>query len=133
MPTTSGAVTGAPRIWIRLEGVGAFALALFLYERGGHSWLLFVVLFLVPDVSFAGYLAGPRTGAWCYNAVHSYVGPLLLAAAFLADGRPPVIALIWGAHVGMDRALGYGLKYPDAFQSTHLGRIGRPSASLPAS
>jgi hypothetical protein len=118
-----GAVTGAPRVWLRLEGVVVLVLAALLYRRGGHSWLLFALLFLTPDLSFAGYLAGPRVGAWAYNVAHSYVGPALAAAAAILTGRPPVAALIWAAHVGFDRALGYGLKYPSGFATTHLGGL----------
>lgn len=120
-----GAVTGAPRLWLRLEGLAVLALAVLLFARGGHSWMLLAMLFLVPDLSFAAYLAGPRVGAIGYNLVHSYVGPALAAAAALLTGRPPVAALIWAAHIGFDRALGYGLKYPTAFHDTHLGRLGR--------
>jgi hypothetical protein len=120
-----GAVAGAPRAWLRLEGVAVLALAVLLYARGGHSWLLFAALFLAPDLSFAAYLAGPRAGAFGYNVAHSYVGPVVAAALALLTGRPPVVALLWAAHVGFDRALGYGLKYPSGFADTHLGRIGR--------
>lgn len=124
MPTSlSGAVTGAPRTWLRLEGLAVFALALLLYARGGHSWMLLVVLFLAPDLSFLAYLAGPRIGSLGYNLAHSYVGPCIAAALPLATGRPPVPALIWAAHIGFDRALGYGLKYPADFADTHLGRL----------
>lgn len=122
---TSGAVSGSVRAWLRLEGLIVLLVAISLYARGDHSWILFAALFFVPDVSFAGYLAGPRVGAVIYNMAHSYVGPLVLAAAFLADGRTPELALIWTAHIGFDRALGFGLKYPTAFGDTHLGRIGR--------
>lgn len=117
------AVGGAPRAWLRLEGLAVLALAVLLFELGGHSWLLFAALFLVPDVSFAAYLAGPRAGAIGYNVAHSYVGPVLVAALALLTGRPPVAALIWAAHIGFDRALGYGLKYPSGFADTHLGRL----------
>jgi hypothetical protein len=122
---TPGAVTGTPRLIVRLEGLAAFALATWLFARGGHSWPLFAILFLVPDVSFAAYAMGPRLGALGYNLLHSYVGPIVLGALFVATGRPPVLALVWAAHVGFDRMLGYGLKYPTAFGDTHLGRIGR--------
>ena len=124
-PPTPGAAAGSVRLWLRLEGLAVLLVAAYLFARGGHSWMLFAALFLVPDLSFAAYLAGPRAGAVVYNALHSHVGPLLLAAAFLATGRPPVISLVWAAHIGFDRALGYGLKYPTAFDETHLGRIGR--------
>ncbi|HEY0971399.1 MAG TPA: DUF4260 domain-containing protein [Gemmatimonadales bacterium] len=121
----SGAVVGAPRLWLRLEGAAVLALALVVYARGGHTWALLAILFLAPDLSFAGYLAGPRVGATVYNLAHSYVGPVALAAWAVLTGRPPVAATIWFAHVGFDRMLGYGLKYPTAFSDTHLGRIGR--------
>lgn len=120
-----GAVTGAPRRWLRLEGLAVLALALLVYQRGGHSWLLLAALFLAPDLSFAAYLAGPRVGALGYNVAHSYVGPALAAALALLTGRPPVVACIWAAHIGFDRALGYGLKYPSGFADTHLGPLGR--------
>jgi hypothetical protein len=113
-------------VWLRLEGLVALVLATYLYANEGGSWLLFGALFFVPDISFAGYFAGPRVGAMVYNVAHSYVGPIVLAAALLLAGRPgPLLALVWGAHVGFDRALGYGLKYPTAFHDTHLGRIGQ--------
>lgn len=131
-PLTSGAATGSVRLWLRLEGLAILALAAYLYARGGHSWLLFAALFLAPDLSFAAYLAGSRIGAHGYNLLHNYVGPLVLAAALLATGRPPVLSLIWAAHIGFDRLLGYGLKYPTVFGDTHLGMIGRPDRSRPA-
>ena len=121
----SGAATGTVRVWLRLEGLAVFALALLLYQRGDHSWLLFALLVLAPDLSFAGYLAGPRTGARAYNTLHSYVAPLLLAIVLLSIGDAPAIALIWCAHIAFDRLLGYGLKYPTGFGHTHLGRMGR--------
>jgi hypothetical protein len=86
---------------------------------------VFAVLFFAPDVSFAGYLAGPRVGAALYNVAHSYVAPLALATTLLALGAGPNLVLVWAAHIGFDRALGYGLKYPSGFGDTHLGRIGR--------
>lgn len=121
----TGAVTGSVRLWLRLEGLLALVAATSLYAQLGHSWGLFAALFLVPDVSFAGYLAGARVGAVVYNLAHSYVGPLLLGVAALATEGSPGWALIWAAHIGVDRALGYGLKYPAGFGDTHLGRIGR--------
>jgi uncharacterized protein DUF4260 len=121
-----GAVHGPVRVWLRLEGLVAFLVTTYLYANEGGSWLLFGVLFFAPDISFAGYLAGPRVGAVIYNVAHSYVGPLALAAAFFMSGSIRLLlALVWGAHVGFDRALGYELKYPTAFRDTHLGRIGQ--------
>jgi hypothetical protein len=103
------------------------ALAVVLYWRGGFSWVLFALLFLVPDVSMLGYLINPKIGAACYNAVHTYVGPFVLALVGLFASFPicVAIALIWVAHIGFDRLLGYGLKYATSFTDTHLGKIGR--------
>ena len=90
------------------------------------SWLLFAALLLVPDVSFAAYLAGPRVGALCYNLVHTTIGPIALwvVGSIVASPVSFAVALIWLAHIGIDRALGYGLKYDAGFGFTHLGRIG---------
>ncbi len=123
----SGAVDGGVRGVLRLEGLLLLGGAAALFWRGGGDWRLFAALFLVPDISFAGYLAGPRVGAAAYNAMHSTIGPLVLAAAGVALNLrlAVVIALIWLAHVGFDRALGYGLKHASGFGFTHLGRIGR--------
>jgi hypothetical protein len=124
----SSAVHGPVRVWLRLEGLMAFLLTTYLYANEGGSWLLFAALFFAPDISFAGYLAGPRVGAAMYNLAHSYLGPLILAAILFALGTPGLpLAPVWAAHVGFDRALGYGLKYPTAFRDTHLGRIGQRS------
>ncbi len=113
-------------LWQRLEGLALLVVSVLAYARFGEGWPLFAVLFLAPDLSFLGYLAGPRLGAWAYNLAHSLIGPLLLAAAGgLTGGELPIaLALIWLAHVGFDRALGYGLKSPDSFGITHLGLIG---------
>lgn len=127
MPDT--AVTGTPRLLLRLEGAALLLAAMAGYQVLGASWATFALLFLVPDLSFAGYLGGPRLGAITYNAMHSTIGVAGLATlAYFGDVATlwPIV-LIWLAHVGFDRALGYGLKYGSAFQATHLGRIGRPS------
>lgn len=119
------AATGSVRWWLRIEGLAALAAAVYVYAWGGHSWLLFAALFLAPDLGFLGYLAGARVGALVYNVLHSYTIPVAIAAAFYTMDRPLVLPLIWIAHIGFDRLLGYGLKYPSAFADTHLGRIGR--------
>jgi hypothetical protein len=120
-----GSVRGPVRTWLRVEGLAALVLSTSLYARGDFSWTLFALLFFVPDVSFAGYLAGPRVGALVYNAAHSYIGPVMVILASLATGRTVALPLIWFAHIGFDRALGYGLKYSTGFGHTHLGRIGK--------
>ncbi len=86
-----------------------------------------MALLLLPDASAAGYLRGPRVGAFVYNAVHDLFAGAAIAGIGLALGSVPVMAVgaVLVAHSGMDRAAGYGLKLPTSFQDTHLGRIGR--------
>ncbi|MHA7772023.1 DUF4260 domain-containing protein [Roseibium sp. M-1] len=122
-------------IWQKVEALFVFLAALVLYFWTGASWLVFLVLFLVPDLSMLGYLANPRIGALVYNLFHTYTGPALLIALGVIltdfgydsyafwDFAP--IAIIWTAHIAFDRVLGYGLKSPQGFKITHLGRIGR--------
>ena len=115
------------RGWLRLEGAAAFIAGLALYGWLGGPWLLVLPLLLLPDLSAIGYLRGPRLGAFTYNVVHNWaLGLAVLGVAFAMDSVPLGIAgAVLIAHVGMDRALGYGLKLPTSFQDTHLGRIGR--------
>jgi len=110
---------------LRLEGLALSAGALIVYFDQGFGWLLLVVLVLVPDLCFAGYLAGPRAGSWIYNAAHTTLGPIALGAVGVLSNTDWCIqlALIWLAHIGLDRLLGYGLKYPTAFKDTHLSRV----------
>ena len=119
-------IAGAPRALLRAEGAALGLAAIALYAAGGHSLPLFAALFLAPDLSFAGYLAGPRVGAAAYNALHWTVLPLALAGLGWGFASPAAlaVALIWLAHIGVDRALGYGLKYASGFSDTHLGRVG---------
>jgi hypothetical protein len=114
--------------WLRLEGLAVAALSGYLYSRTAAPWWLFAALWLAPDLSMTGYLAGPRVGARCYNVVHSYALPGALAFVALALHRDTLLpfALIWLNHIGVDRLLGYGLKYPTAFGDTHLGQLGKP-------
>ena len=115
--------------WLRVEGLAVLALSVALYADSGLGWVVFALLFFVPDLFMLGYLAGPRVGALSYNLVHTYTVPLLLAGGSLLLGGSELlpVTLIWFAHIGMDRALGYGLKLPSGFHETHLGRIGRRS------
>jgi hypothetical protein len=124
---TPGFVNGAPCLLLRAEGLAAALASVAAFAWSGASWLLFAALILAPDLSMLFYLAGPRQGAAGYNAAHAYLGPIALLAGAAALGAPTgvAIALIWSAHIGVDRALGYGLKYGEGFSSTHLGRIGR--------
>ncbi len=123
----TGTVTGGLRTLLRLEGLGLFVGMTLLYAVWDGSWWVYAILFLAPDISFAGYLWGPRAGAIVYNAAHSYMGPMAVMTTGFATSSPLVlsIAMIWLAHIGIDRALGYGLKYFAGFGFTHLGRIGK--------
>jgi len=126
-PARVGFASGPVRATLRLEGAAAFATAAALYVHAGFSWPLFALLFLAPDLAMLGYLIGARTGAAVYNVAHTTALALPLAIAGFLAGQTAVlaVALIWIAHIGFDRALGYGLKYPTGFGDTHLGRIGR--------
>lgn len=119
---------------LRLEGLAAVALSAVSYAHTGSNWWLFAGLWLMPDLSMLGYLCRPCWGARIYNAFHSYTTPATLAVAALLLRSPSLlpIALIWINHIGVDRLLGYGLKYPEGFQWTHLGKLGGRSADIAA-
>ena len=114
--------------WLRAENAALAVIAgvAFVQTDAGLWW---AALWLAPDLAMAGYLAGPVVGARLYNAAHVYVGPVVLGGAALLTGAELAwaLALLWANHIGVDRALGYGLKLPTGFQDTHLGRIGRGS------
>ena len=122
-----GVVTGMARFLLRIEGAVLLAVSTYIYAEYGRSWLLFALLLLVPDIGMVGYLADTRVGSVTYNLLHTYLGPgVLLVIGVASDSSLTYsIAFVWFAHIGLDRALGYGLKYPDAFTHTHLGVIGR--------
>jgi len=112
---------------VRLEGLAIMAIALTAYfmALGGSGGFL-AATFLLPDIAIAAWLINPRIGALAYNSAHTYLAGGLLGAVGFALGSTVMLQLgvIWAAHVGFDRALGYGLKYGDAtFFDTHLGRI----------
>jgi len=111
---------------LRLEGAAAFAAGIAGYFVLTDGWLTLGIFALAPDLAMLGYAFGPRVGGRFYNMAHTYLGPALLAALGLwtIPALLP-IACVWLAHIGFDRALGYGLKSEVAFGVTHLGRIGR--------
>ncbi len=110
---------------LRVEGAALFGAALAVYLDRDYNLWLGLALILLPDIALLAYLAGPRIGSYAYDALHTTIAPLALgAAAFLGDWTLGIeIALIWLAHVGFDRAVGYGLKYADAPKPTHLQRV----------
>jgi hypothetical protein len=112
---------------LRVEGLVAFVAAVTAFQLLGGNWWLFAALILAPDLAFFGALAGCRTGARIYNIAHTYSLPAVLGTlAWLAGATWLIpVALIWIAHIGIDRAIGYGLKYPELDHATHLGWIGK--------
>ncbi|MEU8662513.1 DUF4260 family protein [Actinoplanes philippinensis] len=118
-----GVVTGRPLAWLRVEALAVAVAAVVVFAGTGQAWWLLAVLFLVPDLAMAGYLAGPRVGAWLYNLAHSAPLPLaLLAAGAWWDSAALTVAGAVGLfHLGVDRVLKFGLKYDHGFGVTHLG------------
>ena len=118
-----------PILYQRLEALAVLVGSVWLYFHWHFNVWLWLLLLLAFDVSMLGYLVNPRWGAHLYNLGHSFIGPVLLLVVGAATGNRAAtgLALIWLAHIGLDRTLGYGLKHPDSFQHTHLGVIGRKS------
>ena len=116
---------GPMRLTLQAEGAAIAAVCIVIYSQMGGGWLMFALLILTPDVLMIGYLRDPKLGATIYNVGHSYLSAVALAAIGWGLAVPMVIllALIWGAHIGADRALGYGLKYATFFKDTHLKRL----------
>ncbi len=114
-----------PHLLLRLEGLAVLAAAVVLYFHKDFGWILFIALILAPDLSFIGYAFGPNVGTIAYNSLHTEILPVALGTlGVVADSTAATkVALIWLAHIGADRLLGYGLKYPTAFRDTHLSRV----------
>lgn len=123
--TPARARLSLPKALLHIEGLAAFAGAITLYAYQGYGWGLFALLLLTPDLSMVGYIVNTRVGAVAYNIAHTYSLPILLGALSFIAGQALglQLALIWLAHIGMDRAVGYGLKYSASFHDTHLGRV----------
>jgi hypothetical protein len=123
-----GVVVGAPRRWLGLEGLVLLAGTLVAYGALGQPWWIVPAGIPLPDIAMAGYLAGTRPGACLYNLAHATLLPAVMLGAgyWQADRLAEALALVWLAHIGLDRLLGLGLKYSDRFTHTHLGD--RPDA-----
>lgn len=123
-----------PQTILRIEGLGIFVAALLAYALVGGPWWLLLVLALAPDLSMLGYLAGPRRGSLVYNLFHTYTVALVVLGGAYLVGIPlgPEGALVWIAHIGADRALGYGLKYETSFTDTHLSAQPAPIEAVMA-
>jgi hypothetical protein len=114
-----------PRLLLHAEGAVIFVLTLWFYRAGHYLWWLFAALFLTPDFFMLGYLKDGKIGAATYNLVHTLAAPILLlfVALLLPSSGCFPYALIWLCHIGFDRMLGYGLKYPTFFKDTHLQHV----------
>ena len=133
-PDDRDARDGLVTFLLRAEGAAALGAAVLVWGAAGGNWLIFPLLLLVPDISVVGYLRGPRIGAITYNLAHNFVVPLALGLVGWWYQIPGVFLAgsLLLAHVGLDRLLGYGLKYPTGFTDTHLGNIGRRREVEPA-
>ena len=114
-----------PKLLLQIEGGAILAAACVIYHQLHGSWLWFALLLLVPDLSMFGYIINNKVGAMAYNFAHTYTVPILLSLALWLFGQASHVwlALIWMAHIGCDRLLGFGLKYETAFKDTHLNRV----------
>lgn len=110
---------------MHIEGLAVFSLSLYFYGYSQFSWVLFLFLLLVPDISMLGYLINNKIGARLYNFIHTYTIAIIVIFWGLLLSYQTILAigLIWSAHIGMDRMIGYGLKYPTEFKDTHLNRV----------
>ena len=112
---------------LKLEELFMFALSIFLFTKLDYAWWWYPVLLFAPDLSMIGYFAGPKIGATTYNFIHhKALGISFFILGVMLGSQPlQLTGLILFGHSSMDRVLGYGLKYPDSFQHTHLGMIGK--------
>ena len=115
-----------PGTLLRVEGGCVLALSILCYREVNADWILFIALLLAPDLAILGYFRGVRVGTVLYNLVHTLTGPLLLIGYTILEKSPWLLAygLIWTSHIGLDRLLVFGLKYPTRFNDTHLQRVG---------
>ncbi len=114
-------------IFQRLEGFTLLVVSIFVYVNLNLNIFVFILALLLVDIFMAGYLINNKVGAYIYNVGHSISIPLVIGAAgyYTGSGMTIAVSLIWFAHIGMDRAFGYGLKLESGFKNTHLGHIGK--------
>ena len=110
---------------LHLEGLAVFILCMYEYCYFDFSWILFVVLILAPDIAMLGFLFNNKIGAIVYNIFHTYLTTISVMIIGLITVQTTILAigLIWTAHIGMDRTVGFGLKYATNFKDTHLNRV----------
>lgn len=113
------------KILLHVEGLAVLVLSLYFYWDSQFSWVLFLILLFAPDISMLGYVINNRIGARIYNIFHTYtIAIIIIFVGLLFENETALaIGLIWSSHIGMDRMIGYGLKYPTDFKDTHLNRV----------
>lgn len=111
----------------RIEGLVIFLGAIYIFYLRGGSWLVGILVFLAIDLTMVGYTVNNKIGAYVYNLGHTFVVPsiIYIFARYFDNSLLSYLSLVWFAHISLDRALGYGLKYESGFKDTHLGTIGR--------
>ena len=116
---------------LKVEELFMFGLSIYAFSKLNYAWWWYPVLFFTPDLSMLGYLINPRVGALAYNVIHLKALGVTIYVAGAVIANPPLqlVGLILFGHSSMDRVMGYGLKYPDSFQHTHLGMIGKSATS----
>lgn len=112
---------------LKLEELIQFLFGVFLFSQTSYSWWVFPALILLPDIGMLGYLINSKTGAFLYNLFHLKSVALIILMLGLYNNNEilKLIGIIMFSHAAMDRIFGYGLKYPDSFKNTHLGKIGK--------
>lgn len=112
---------------IRVEEAFFVVLTIYLFTLLDYAWWWFALLFFAPDLTFIAYAAGPKVGGIAYDLLH-HRGLLIgfyILGSLLTIQPLQLIALVFLAHSSLDRVFGYGLKYLDSPDHTHLGMIGR--------
>ncbi|MFZ4927568.1 DUF4260 domain-containing protein [Chryseobacterium sp. Mn2064] len=115
------------KLQLKLEYAAFLLLGIYAFAQTEYSWWWFALLFFAPDVSMLGYTVNTKTGAFLYNLFHHLGVAIIvyLAGVYLSLPYLQLTGTILFSHSAFDRILGYGLKYPDSFQNTHLGKIGK--------
>lgn len=113
------------KLLLHIEGLAVLVLSIYFYSNLHFNWIIFLVLLFAPDLAALGYLKNVKVGSILYNLFHTYTIPavIVMFGLLLHNNMALMLSLIWIAHIGMDRMLGYGLKYPTNFQDSHLNRV----------
>jgi hypothetical protein len=111
---------------LKIEELAMLVLAIYLNSYLPFQGWVFWALFLAPDIGMLGYLVNTKVGAFTYNLFHhkGIAIACYLAGYFLVIHELTLAGVVLFGHSSFDRMLGYGLKFSDSFNNTHLGMIG---------